>query len=69
MPITREARYLCANDLGKTVTVGSFTGTMEGLNIFTHNVTIYIAGNTLFSSKRVSLETLVTITGQSSKDK
>lgn len=62
--VIREARYLAGNDIGKTVTVGTFSGTLSELVAWPDSVTLYIAGNPLWSVKRVQPNTLVTITGK-----
>lgn len=71
MATTREARYLCGNDLGKTFEVaGLATGLITAIE-FTHgrvNIT-YLSLNLAAAFTILHPDTPVTITGQSSKDK
>lgn len=67
--VIREARYLSGNDLGKTISVGSFDGILTGLDIGEDKITLYVSNNELWGMKYVKPNTLVTITGKESKGK
>lgn len=67
MAVTREARYLSGNDIGKTITTDERTGIIEEVFSSPDDILVY----TTDSQRAIILDhsTPVTITGQSSKDK